>query len=196
MFLKINSGLLSLLLLILFLTSAANSQIKDGKGIFSINAGGTMAYNNNVSSELYYSNRFSLKSLNFEISYKFNEYNEAGFSIGKDYIVKRLTGKSFKIGGYSYEYDFPSEESHWIGLFYKFHYKDYFNAGVRLAIVLSERLRDDVMHEFSLGKDFSVTENIFLRMNVRLLTKTDSLFEFDNGTDFALGANAGIGIVF
>lgn len=193
---RINSGLLFSLMFVVLLSSVSNSQIKDGKGIFSINAGGTMAYNNNVSSELYYSNRFSLKSLNFEISYKFNEYNEAGFSIGKDYIVKSLSGKSFQVEGKSYEYDFPNEESHWIGLFYKFHYKDYFNAGVRLAVVLSEFSSNDTMQEFSLGKDFSVTGNIFLRMNVRLLTKTDSFFKFDNGTDFALGASAGIGIVF
>lgn len=93
---RINSGLLFSLIFVVLLSSVSNSQIKDGKGIFSINAGGTMAYNNNVAPNLYYSNRFSLKSLNFEVSCKFDNYNEAGFSIGKDYIVKSLLEKILK----------------------------------------------------------------------------------------------------
>ena len=124
-------------------------------------------------------NQFTFNMLNFEMGYRFNTYHEAGISVGRnDKTYKEFLGTYINGQDTTFMFNFTvkSLTFNWYGAYYKFHLEDYFYAGIKIG----HSPEEGTYHEFSVGKDFEVAKNLFIRLNVAACITTNDLFDFKN----------------
>jgi hypothetical protein len=134
--------------------------------------------------------KFTFNAQYIEFGYKFNNYNEIGFSIGKsDVGLKDIRFFGLNYAGTNgtdtiWQKYIKSSQINWIGGYYKFHLKNYFHAGIKIADVAGNH----GYYEFSLGKDIAIEDKLFLRIGIN--------YSFDSDNSSQFGSTIGIGFFF
>ena len=126
--------------------------------------------------------------------YFFNQYHEVGLTLGRGAFT--LPGKilgvySFRSGDTNVALTNKQRAytSEWWGIFYNFHYKDYFYAGIKLASA------DDTYECFLVGKKFNLKNSFFIKTEISYsFLNSDYIWNFSSARSEKITLSFGLGL--